>query len=102
MMPAMLSRRIAFLGGNGHCAVRLTAARRYLPAEVVLLDIPYPGFEGRPRATDFEKFLNAVGAHLRESASDRIYAMGIGGLLALCLQGWAEELVRGLAAPGAV
>jgi pimeloyl-ACP methyl ester carboxylesterase len=86
MMPFMLPRRIAFLGGNGHCAARLAAARRHLPAEVELLDTPYPGFEGRPRAESFERFLDAVGAHLRKTAPDRVYAMGIGGLLALCLR----------------
>ena len=88
----MLPRRIAFLGGNGHCAARLAAARRHLPAEIDLLDVPYPGFEGRPRARDFEKFLDAVGAHLREAAPHRIYAMGIGGLLALCLRARGDLL----------
>jgi pimeloyl-ACP methyl ester carboxylesterase len=82
----MLSCRIAFLGGNGHCVARLAAARGYLPAEVLLLDTPYPGFEGLPRAESLEEFLDAVGAQLRESAPDQIYAMGIGGLLALCLR----------------
>jgi pimeloyl-ACP methyl ester carboxylesterase len=91
-MAAMLSRRIAFLGGNGHCAARLAAARGHLPPEVELLDTPYPGFEGRPRARDFEEFLNAVSAHLREAAPDRVYAMGIGGLLALCLRARGEIL----------
>jgi pimeloyl-ACP methyl ester carboxylesterase len=55
-----------------------------------LIDVPYPGFEGRPRAEGFEKLLDAVGAHLREAAPDRIYAMGIGGLLALCLRARGE------------
>ena len=82
----MLPRRIAFLGGNGHCAARLAAARRHLPAAAVLLDTPYPGFEGRPRAGDFEEFLAAVGSHLRDAAPDRVYATGIGGLLALSLR----------------
>lgn len=88
----MLPRRIAFLGGNGHCAARLAGVRRSLPAEIELLDTPYPGFEGRPRASDFEEFLDAVGAHLREAAPVRIYAMGIGGLLALCLRARGEIL----------
>jgi pimeloyl-ACP methyl ester carboxylesterase len=88
----MLPRRIAFLGGNGHCAARLAAARGALPMEVELVDTPYPGFEGRPRARDFEEFLNAVGAHLRKAAPVRIYAMGIGGLLALCLRARGDLL----------
>ncbi len=74
MMPFMLSRRIAFLGGNGHCAARLAAARRHLPAEAELIDTPYPGFEGRPRAESFERLLDAVGAHLRDAAPARVYA----------------------------
>ncbi|HEV7787324.1 MAG TPA: hypothetical protein VGQ28_18420, partial [Thermoanaerobaculia bacterium] len=61
----MLPRRIAFLGGNGHCVARLSAARKHLPAQIDLLDTPYPGFEGRPRARDFDQFLGAVSAHLR-------------------------------------
>jgi len=92
MMPAMLSCRIAFLGGNGHCAARLAAARGYLPDEVVLLDNCYPGFEGRPRADSLEKFLDAMGANLRESAPGRIYAMGVGGLLSLCLRARGDLL----------
>src|SRR4051812_16597470 len=91
-MPAMRPRRIAFLGGNGHCAARLAEARRHLPAEIDLIDVPYPGFEGRPRTESFEELLDAVGAHLREAAPDRIYAMGIGGLLALCLRARGELL----------
>jgi len=88
----MLPRRIAFLGGNGHCAARLAPARRSLPAGIDLLDIPYPGFEGRPRARDFEDFLNAVSAHLQAATPGRIYAMGIGGLLALCLRARGDLL----------
>lgn len=88
----MISRRVAFLGGNGHCAARLAEARTHLPAEIHLLDTPYPGFEGRPRAAGFGDFLDAVGSHLREAAPDRIYAMGIGGLLALCLRARGDLL----------
>ncbi|HEX4966750.1 MAG TPA: alpha/beta hydrolase [Thermoanaerobaculia bacterium] len=88
----MAPRRIAFLGGNGHCAARLAEARRHLPPGVALLDVPYPGFEGRPRSGDFAAFLDAVGAHLGEAAPDLVYAMGIGGLLALCLRARGELL----------
>lgn len=88
----MIPRRVAFLGGNGHCAARLAPARGQLPQEIVLLDTPYPGFEGRPRAADFGEFLDTVGSHLWKAAPDRLYAMGIGGLLALCLRARGELL----------
>lgn len=91
MMREMLSsRRVAFLGGNGHCVARLEPARRSLPAEITLIDIPYPGFEGRPRAGGFEEFLAAAGSHLRTAAPDLVYGTGIGGLLALCLRAQGE------------
>jgi hypothetical protein len=75
--------RIAFLGGNGHCAFRLTAARRFEEG-LVLADVPYPGFEGRPRAGDLETFLDEVVAGV--GAPSLVYATGIGGLFALCLR----------------
>jgi pimeloyl-ACP methyl ester carboxylesterase len=82
--------RVLFLGGNGHSGERLGPARAALaklgdPFELV--DVPYPGFDGRPRASGFEEFLDAVhgfvAAHTNES---RIYATGIGGLFALALR----------------
>jgi pimeloyl-ACP methyl ester carboxylesterase len=82
----MAPSTIAFLGGNGHCAARLFAARAHLPAGIDLVAAPYPGFEGRPRAADLEGFLSAVADHLRSAAPDLVYATGIGGLLALCLR----------------
>jgi pimeloyl-ACP methyl ester carboxylesterase len=81
---------LAFLGGNGHCAARLAAARACLPSSITLVDTPYPGFEGRPRATGLETFLAALAAHLRGVAPDAVYASGIGGLLALCLRARGE------------
>ena len=81
--------RVSFLGGNGHCAARLAAERPFLTG-IELDDVPYPGFEGRPRAADLESFLGALAAHLRASAPARVYAMGIGGLLALCLRARGE------------
>ena len=77
---------ITFLGGNGHCAARLSAARAHLPAEIDLVAAPYPGFEGRSRAADLEGFLTAVADHLRSAGPKLVYATGIGGLLALCLR----------------
>lgn len=85
----MVLRRVSFLGGNGHCAARLTPARRFL-AGMDLDEVAYPGFEGRPRATSFEDFLEMVSSHLRASAPSLIYATGIGGLLALCLRARGE------------
>jgi len=88
----MARRRVVFLGGNGHCAARLAAARAVLePAGTTLVDIPYPGFEGRPRAADLDGFLDALAgpwaALGRESADGAVvYATGIGGLLALALR----------------
>ncbi|HSK79239.1 MAG TPA: alpha/beta hydrolase [Thermoanaerobaculia bacterium] len=86
--------RISFLGGNGHCAARLDEARRHFSgvelAGAELIDTPYPGFEGRPRAESFEAFLDSVAAHLREAAPGLVYGTGIGGLLALCLRARGE------------
>jgi pimeloyl-ACP methyl ester carboxylesterase len=77
---------ISFLGGNGHCAARLSAARACLPVEINLVEVPYPGFEGRQRAADLDSFLTVIADHLRSTAPDLVYATGIGGLLALCLR----------------
>jgi hypothetical protein len=95
-------RRVSFLGGNGHCAARLAAARRLLPAGVELDDVPYPGFEGRPRAACREAFLAAVAGHLRGSAPRLVYATGIGGLIALALRARGELAGIPLILQGAV
>jgi pimeloyl-ACP methyl ester carboxylesterase len=88
--PAMATvRKVGFLGGNGHCAARLAAARRFL-GEIDLTEVAYPGFEGRPRAANLDEFLAAASAHLRGIAPAMIYATGIGGLMALCLRARAE------------
>lgn len=86
----MRDGRVSFLGGNGHGAARLDAARLALPPEVELVDTPYPGFEGRPRAGSFEAFLDAVASHLRAASPNLVYATGIGGLLALALRARGE------------
>jgi len=82
----MASSVVSFFGGNGHCAARLGAARAFLPPGIDVIEIAYPGFEGRPRAAGLEAFLAALEAHLRDTAPDLVYASGIGGLLALCLR----------------
>ena len=101
--------RVIFLGGNGHAAARLCPARR-ARAElagpgarppVTLFDVPYPGFEGRPRAGSLDEFLAAVAERVRAprtgareedggAGPSLVYATGIGGLLALCLRARGE------------
>jgi len=85
----MAFHKVCFLGGNGHCAARLTLARRFL-LETEIDEAPFPGFEGRPRAASLDEFLGVVAAHLRASDPAMIYATGIGGLLALCLRARGE------------
>lgn len=93
-----MTLRILFFGGNGHSAARLTPAIQALATPgappMTLQSVPYPGFEGRPRASSFDTFLDEVAAAadaLRappgEPASSTIlYATGVGGLLVLSLR----------------
>ncbi len=99
-----MTRRLIYLGGNGHCAARLAPARQALArlsaagevAPFDLLDLPYPGFEGRPRACDLDTFLACLSQGIAGPAGrgDNVllYATGIGGLLALCLRARGEAL----------
>ncbi len=99
-----MHRRLIYLGGNGHCAARLAPARRALArltaagtvAPFDLCDVPYPGFEERPRAPDFTTFLDGVSRGIADAAGRGgnllLYGTGIGGLLALCLRGRGEWL----------
>jgi pimeloyl-ACP methyl ester carboxylesterase len=87
--------RVVFLGGNGHCEARVTAARKALAGEAVeLADVRYPGFEGRPRAQDLDAFLTAVSrdVNARAQGTAHVYATGIGGLVALGLRARGEWL----------
>ena len=93
----MSERQVVFLGGNGHCAARLAAARTVLEKQSVhLLDVPYPGFEGRSSVPDLEDFLRSVSAALARSLGSGngslAYATGIGGLIAVCLRARGEIL----------
>lgn len=104
--PSRAAPRVIFLGGNGHAAARLDPARRALArlAEpgarppLTLFDVPYPGFEGRPRAGSLDELLASVAESVRASTGDGderagralLYATGIGGLLALCLRARGE------------
>jgi pimeloyl-ACP methyl ester carboxylesterase len=92
---------VVFLGGNGHCAARLLPARRHLEATGAafdLLDVEYPGFEGRPAAPSFEAFLDKVSARMTtlDDGNCLFYATGIGGLLALSLRARGGEPQRPL------
>src|SRR5438067_21031 len=99
-----MDRRLIYLGGNGHCAARLAPARAALArltaadqiAPFDLADVPYPGFEGRPRAPDLDRFLAAVSGSIETSGAAAggavLYGTGIGGLLALCLRARGEWL----------
>lgn len=92
------------MGGNGHSGRRLEPARSALAdltaqrvrPPLTLLDVPYPGFDDRPRAGSFDEFLTAVAESIRAPANaapdgpSLIYATGIGGLLALCLRARGE------------
>ena len=95
----MVARRILFLGGNGHCAARLAAARAALAqAGAELLDVAYPGFEGRPRARDLDDFFESIAASWPSrpeetpGPDDLVYATGIGGLIALALRAREDEI----------
>ncbi len=81
--------RVLFLGGNGHCAARLAAARRFLPSWIALEEVPYPGFEGRPRAASFTDFHGRI-TDDHGPVPTLVYGTGIGGLLALCLRARGE------------
>lgn len=88
---------VVFFGGNGHARARLQPARAALervtaagtirPFDIV--EVPYPGFEGRPRAADAREFLAALAravAGPSEGQDAIIYATGIGALFAVTLR----------------
>jgi pimeloyl-ACP methyl ester carboxylesterase len=76
---------VLFLGGNGHCAARLDAARTAASARGIVIDeVPYPGFEARDRVPSLDAFLDAIAAVTSDASL--VYATGIGGLLALGLR----------------
>lgn len=84
--------RLLFFGGNGHSAARLDLARAALGAlpepPFELASVPYPGFEGRPRAPGFAAFLDATAAAAEALRAPRtcVYATGVGGLVVLALR----------------
>jgi pimeloyl-ACP methyl ester carboxylesterase len=91
----MARRGVLFLGGNGHCSARLAPARPALAAaQVDLVELLYPGFDGRPRANDLEAFLQGVSEQAKTAVGNGavVYATGIGGLIALCLRARGDLL----------
>lgn len=93
----VMGRCVLFLGGNGHCAARLAPARAALTqadSPLLLSDVPYPGFEGRPHAADWNGFLSAVSQEIsaarEQKGSLTLYGMGIGGLILLGLRARGE------------
>lgn len=94
--------RVLFFGGNGHCAARLAAARRFLPGEIALDEAPYPGFEDRSRAASFRDFHGRITDFHGPSAPALVYGTGIGGLLALCLRARGELIGTPLLLQGPV
>ena len=85
---------LLFFGGNGHARARLAPARAVLErmgsvAPFELVDLPYPGFEGRPSASDRDAFLDLCArAASPVIARDDVlvYATGIGALFAVTLR----------------
>jgi hypothetical protein len=89
-----MGKIVLVFGGNGHCAMRLEAARKELagrPEAPELVEVPYPGFEGRPRAASLDAFLDAL-AHFCSTQGGHAagYATGIGALFALGLRARGE------------
>lgn len=91
-----MATTVVHFGGNGHASARLEPARAALAARgdgpVELVDVPYPGFEGRPRAGSLDAFLDAVGGFVAglDPAPRLGIASGIGALIALGLRARGE------------
>jgi hypothetical protein len=94
---------VLFFGGNGHASARLDPARAAVdrlvrtgeiaPFEIV--EVPYPGFEGRPRVADAGTFLRALAAAATTLDGRRdvvVHATGIGALFAVTLR--ARQALR--------
>jgi hypothetical protein len=87
-----LPPRLAFFGGNGHCEARLASVREVLDSrpdgpDFLPVSVPYPGFEGRPRARSREEFLDLIeGSAALAETPNAIHATGIGALIVLALR----------------
>src|SRR5262249_30409657 len=104
-----------YLGGNGHSSARLAPAQAALARLTAagkihpfrLLDVPYPGFENRPRAPSLDAFLDDLGRHIAAlqappDGQTLLYGTGIGGLFLLCLRSRGEWLDLPVLLQGAV
>ena len=86
-MLAPYPLRLGYLGGYGHCGARVAPATQALAEHgITLIDIPYPGFEGRPSPPDFDSFLEGTARALADAQVSGLYASGLGGLLVLFLR----------------
>src|SRR3954454_19019139 len=90
-----MPRTVLHFGGNGHASTRLIGAREAMARRcpgLELVDVPYPGFEGRARAGSLEDFLGALSRSCRSlpGPPTAAYASGIGALLALGLRAGGE------------
>jgi pimeloyl-ACP methyl ester carboxylesterase len=81
---------VLFFGGNGHASVRLERVRSRLlerTPPIQLVDVPYPGFEGRKPADSLQSFLGEIERFCkRQSRARAALATGIGGLIALTMR----------------
>ena len=87
-----MSRLVLHFGGNGHASCRLDRARGALARRceaLELVDVPYPGFEGRPGVGTFDDFLQHLAGFVRDLSDRPVggHASGIGALIALGLRG---------------
>ncbi len=92
---------VLHFGGNGHASARLRAARGALARSgLELVDVPSPGFEGRPGSRSIEDFLSSLAGSCRglPGRPAGAYASGIGALLALGLRARILEEARAAAA----
>ncbi len=90
-----MTRPVLHLGGNGHASARLDRARVALAARcplIELVDLAYPGFEGRPGAGSLGAFLDALAGQVRALPAPPVgaFGSGIGALIALGLRARGE------------
>lgn len=94
MMNSRGQIEVLFFGGNGHAPVRLERVHPILAHNnppIALVEVPYPGFEGRPPAVSLDGFRDAVAQFCRlHPNAQAAVATGIGGLLALALRADGE------------